>query len=187
MAFPMPTVLLAQDLTEQAPVTAWPERLGLTAAVLLATVVAVWAMWRNWRKRIARQDWVQTYPLPGREFVPRLELSGRYVACVPTEDWLERIAANGLGMPGRADILVGADGVLIRRDGALDVFLPAGQIVEATSAKGIAQEVYERDGIVAITWRSGLRSITTGLRLPRAAEHVALLDAVSELIGKAEV
>jgi hypothetical protein len=180
-------MVLAQDLTEQAPVTAWPERLGLTVAVLLVTVVAVVAMWRNWRRRAQRQQWVELPPLPGKSFTAEEEFLARYVASVTTEDWLDRIAAKGLGVPGRAEVKVGADGVLIRREGALDLFLPAQDIVEVTSAKGIAQEVYERDGIVAITWRSGGRLVTTGLRMSHSADHVAMVRAVTDLIGKAEV
>ena len=183
----MPGGVLAQDLTEQAPVTAWPERVGLTVLVVLVTVVAVVAMWRNWRRRAQRQQWVELPPLPGKGFRAEQEFLARYIASVTTEDWLDRIAAKGLGLPGRADVGVGAEGVLIRREGALDLFLPARDIVEVTSAKGIAQEVYERDGIVAITWRSGGRCITTGLRMSRSADHVAMIRAVTDLIGKAEV
>lgn len=184
---PLRAGVLAQDFTEQAPVTAWPERLGLTVAVLAVTAIAVVAMWRNWRRRVRRQSWVELPPLPGKSFVPEQEFLARYVASVATEDWLDRIAAEGLGVPGRAEVGVASSGVLLRREGALDLFIPAVDIQEVTSAKGIAQEVYERDGIVAITWRNGGRSITTGLRMPQSSDHVALIRAVRVLIGKAEV
>lgn len=184
---PLLTRVLAQDYTEQAPVTAWPERLGLTAALLAVTALVVWLMWRNWRGRADRQSWVVLPTLPGKDFESDYEFLARYVASVSTEDWLDRIAVHGLGVPGRSEVLVGSTGVLLRREGALDLFLPAGDILEVTSAKGIAQEVYERDGIVAITWRSGGRSVTTGLRMPGSADHVGLIRVVSALIGKAEV
>ena len=179
--------VLVQDFTEQAPVTAWPERLGLTVAVLAIISVAVWAMWRNWSKRVRRQSWVELPTLPGKDFTAEQEFLARYVASVATEDWLDRIAAHGLGGPGRAEVEVAQPGVLIRREGALDLFLPSADIVEVTSAKGIAQEVYERDGIVAITWRSGGRQVTTGLRMAHSADHGAMIRAVADLIGKAEV
>ena len=77
------------------------------------------------------------------------------------------------------------DGLVIEREGQLDVFVPATVIEEVTSARGIAQEVYEREGIVAITWRNGERLITTGLRMATPDDHVALMKAIDRLIGRA--
>jgi len=179
--------LIAQEITEQAPVTAWPQRIALTIGVVALTLLAVWAMRRNWRRRTARQAWVELPPLPGSGFEPEAVFRGRYVATVTTDDWLDRITAKGLGMPCRADIGVGRQGVLIRREGGLDLFLPAAAIAEVASARGMAQEVYESEGLVAITWTTAGRSVTTGLRMSRAEDHVALTGAVADMIGKAEV
>lgn len=188
MAVPM---VAAADVlarySEQAPVTAWPERLLLTVVVAGTIALSVWAMVRNWRKRIARQDWVQLPAGPPPDFAPTATYRARYVASVSTEDWLDRIAAQGLGMPGNAEVALGRTGVLIRREAEQDLFLPLAAIEEIATARGIAQEVYERDGLVAITWRSGERRVTTGLRMSRAQDHVALVDAVNGMIGKAEV
>ncbi len=179
--------LLAQELTEQAPVTAWPQRLALTLLVVAVSALAVWAMWRNWRKRIARQDWVQVAAVPDGGFEPDAVYPARYVASVATEDWLDRVAAQGLGMPGRAEVAVGPPGIAIRREGEAALFLPAALIEDVSTARGMAQEVYERDGLVAVTWRSGERRITTGLRMARPEDQVALVGAVTAMIGKAEV
>lgn len=179
--------MLAQELTEQAPVTAWPERLVLTVLVLGVIGLAVWAMWRSWRRRIARQDWVQVAPMPALDALPDETFGARYVATVATEDWLDRIAAHDLGMPGRARVGLSPAGVLIAREGAADVFLPTELIEDVTTARGMAQEVYEQEGLVAITWRSGDRLVTTGLRMEGPDDHVAVVSEVSALIGKAEV
>lgn len=183
MPVPPAALILAQELTEQAPVTAWPQRLLLTVAVLGVTALAVWGMVRNWRKRAARQSWVQLPPGPPEQFAVRARFEARYVASVSTGDWLDRIAAAGLGMPGRAQVLVGDAGVLIQRDGETALYLPGGLIEEVASARGMAQEVYERDGLVAITWRSGTRSVTTGLRMAGAQDHTALLAGVRRIMG----
>ena len=179
------TVRQAQELTEQAPVTAVPERLLLTLALLVVILLVLWAMLRNWRKRIGRQHWVQV-PAPPHGFTAGERYAARYVASVRTEDWLDRIAARGLGMPGRADVLVGADGLLIERDGETELYLPGTLIEDVGSARGIAQEVYERDGLVAISWRSGERSITTGLRMASAQDHTAVIAAVRRMMGSGQ-
>ena len=179
--------MIAQELTEQAPVTAWPERLVLTVAVLGVIGLAVWAMWRSWRRRIARQDWVEVAALPGPGAPTGDTYGARYVATVPTDNWLDRIAAHDLGMPGRAQVTVGPAGMLIVREGAADVFLPTELIRDVATARGMAQEVYEREGLVAVTWRSGDRLVTTGLRMDGPDDHIAVVSQVSALIGKAEV
>jgi hypothetical protein len=171
----------AQEYTQQAPVTAWIERAVLTAVVMVCIAAMVWAMARNWRKRSARQAWVVLPPGPPAGFTPQSSYPARYVASVATENWLERIAAAGLGMPGRAKVSVDPSGVLIERVGEQNLFLPTHDILQAQSARGIAQEVYESDGLVAITWRTGQRSVTTGLRLTRAEDHLALLSALAAL------
>lgn len=187
IAPPALLALLGQDYAEQAPVTNWPARIGLTVAVLVITGWAVWAMARSWRRRQARQAWVQVPP-PPQGFAPAAQYPGRYVATVRTDDWLDRVAAAGLGFPGDATIGVGSAGVLVDREGAAPIFLPAARIVEVSTARGMAQEVYERDGLVAITWDGAARPeqserITTGLRL-QPDDQVALITAVRTLIGE---
>lgn len=183
MLTPVDALGRAQDLTEQAPVTALPERILLTLLVVLVIGLALWGMLRNWRKRIGRQEWVQAPEEPPAGFAAVQRFPARYVASVNTADWLDRIAARGLGMPGRAEVLLGQAGVFIDRDGEAGLYLPAGRIAEVDSARGIAQEVYERDGLVAITWRSGQRSVTTGLRMASAQDHAAFVNEVRRMIG----
>lgn len=179
-----PAAALVQGFTEQAPVTAWPQRLLLTVLVVALIGLAVWAMARNWRRRIARQSWVETTPVP-EGFTATASFPARYVASVRTEDWLDRIAAQGLGMPGNASVEIGDDGVLVRREGANDLFLPSDALLEATVARGMAQEVYEADGLLAITWSAGGGRVTTGLRLVDPQEQLTALGAVQRMIGEA--
>lgn len=183
MLIPVAATITAQELTEQAPVTAWPARLALTAVVVALIALAVWGMWRNWRSRIARQSWVVLPPVPESGLDARTRFPVRYVASVATRDWLDRIAAEGLGMPGRGEVLVGDTGLLIERDGERSLYLPGALIEDVASARGMAQEVYERDGLVAISWRSGTGSITTGLRMGSAEDHTALIEAVRRIMG----
>lgn len=175
--------LIADQITEQAPVTQWPLRIVLVGVVLAVIALSVWAMWRNWRKRIARQDWVVRSEPPA-DFMAGAEYPCRYVASVRTDDWLDRIAAAGLGMPGQASVALGDSGILITRVGEPTLFLSNDALVEVTQARGMAQEVYERDGIVALTWRSGEGQVTTGLRLADPQEQVSLVAAVQQRLGE---
>lgn len=176
-------VLIADEITEQAPITQWPVRLALVAVVLAVIALAIWAMWRNWNKRISRQDWVVLPDVP-TGFVADATYLGRYVASVRTEDWLDRIAAAGLGMPGEASIAIGKTGILITRVGEPTLFLSNAALVEVTTARGIAQEVYERDGVVALTWQSGTGQVTTGLRMADPQDQLALVAAIQNRLGE---
>jgi hypothetical protein len=185
---PLLALAMAEDFVEQAPVTSWPTRLLLSAAVIGVIGLALWGMRRNWRRRQQRQAWLELAPAP-QGFAPAAQYRGRYVATVRTDDWLDRIAAAGLGFPADATIAVGPAGLLVQRAGSEPLFLPSERLIEATTARGIAQEVYERDGLVAITWqgRSGppqdADRVTTGLRL-QPDDQIALLTAVRSLIGE---
>lgn len=163
-------------------VTQWPERLALTVVVLAIIGLAVWGMWRGWRNRARRQQFLaEPAGIPSAPADVRLEFPGRYVATVIAPDWLDRVVAHGLGAPGRADVTVRSDGVLIDREGASALFIPAVCIVTAEPGTGLAGEVVERDGLLVITWRLGDVEVATGVRADRAADQRAAMGLIASL------
>ncbi len=173
----------AAEDSGQAQVTDWPSRLALTGIMVAVIALTLWAMRRGWQRRTARQDWFVPAAAP-EPFTATEAFAGRYLATVHTADWLDRITAGGLGMAGHADIALGPAGVRITRTGESELFIPAGALVETTSARGIAQHVFEADGIVALTWRSGEHLLTTGLRMQDPADHAAILHAATTMTGE---
>jgi len=152
-------------------VTALPERLALTAVVLAVTLLAVWGMWRSWRRRAAQELPMQAVPTG---YVPALEVAGRYVGTSPADDWMRRVVAGGLGAPGNATADVSAQGVRIERIGEPVVFIGADQVVDVQLGRGVAGQVAEKDGLVLWFWDAGESTLQTGFR-PDAADDVATL------------
>lgn len=180
-----------------------------TVALALVVLLAWWAMRRGWRRRAARtEDAVPVLPqAPDELGTPRLgPIEAVYVSTTREGDWLDRIAAHDLGVRSRADVAVFDSGVRIAREGAQDVFIPAGTLRGASTAPGIAGKVVGRDGLVVLTWHAPvpttaqttaqttvrttvrtepgapMRGLDTGLRPRHAADRPLLVGAVTALI-----
>lgn len=179
-------------LLASAEVTDWPQRIGLTMAVV-ALIGAVLGLMRwGWVRRGRRQSDIGPLPavpqIPGTpgEVAPGsaldvTEVSARYLGATRSGDWLDRIVVHGLGVPSAAEITVGAEGVWILRSGAPDIFAAAADVVGARHDRGIAGRVLETDGVLVITWRHGAQLIDLGLRVRDALVAEALRSAVCAL------
>jgi hypothetical protein len=165
-------VLLA---AQQQQVTAWPQRLLLTGAVVAVTALAIWGMWRSWRARAGVDLPVRTAP---EDFSAELQVAGRYLGTAPASDWMQRVVANGMGSPGNAIANLAGPGVLLTREGEPDLFLAADQISGADLGRGVAGQVAEKDGLVLWFWQTGDTALQTGFR-PDAPEDVARLLGAS--------
>ena len=171
---------------ESAQVTQWPMRL-LLVAIVLAVIAAVLAgMRRGWRNRAARQGDIAELPEPPTTLEPLTlpPVHGVYLGSTTAGDWLDRIVVHGLGVRSRAALEAGPQGVLLRRSGAPDVFIPSGCLREARADRGIAGKAYERDGVLVVTWDLDGRLIDTGFRADEAAQQAAAEAAVRTLAGE---
>lgn len=172
------------DYVQQAEVTNWPLRILLVAIVIGVVALVVLGMRRGWRARATRQVDIPA-PMPAPEpfgsvlFGP---VKGLYVASTDAADWLDRIVVHDLGVGSRAELEVGQAGILLRRQGARDVFIPRGDLVAAEPGRGIAGKVYERGGVLILTWRLGGRLVNTGFRADTADEQAATARAALDLI-----
>ncbi|HQR80100.1 MAG TPA: transporter [Actinomycetota bacterium] len=164
-------------------VTAWPQRLALTAAVLAVTLLAVWGMWRSWQRRAGEE-----LPMPAvpEGFQADLAVPGRYVGTSPAADWMARVVAGGLGAPGNATAGVGRAGVRLERIGEPTVFLPADSITDVLLGRGVGGQVAEKDGLVLWFWRAGDKPLQTGFRPDTATDVVHLYQASRELFAGEE-
>lgn len=153
----------------------------LTTIAVIAVLVALVLL--GWRNRLRRQAGIAAPPAtPADPGAPLAEPSeGQYVCTTTAGDWLDRIAAHGLGIRTNATLSVHPAGVLLARHGATDVFIPAGSITNVQRASGMAGKFVEKDGLLVITWALGEKAVDTGFRpryhqeLPVLAEGIAAL------------
>ena len=171
---------------ESTQVTQWPMRLLLVAVVLGVIAAVLVGMRRGWRNRALRQSGIAELPVAPEAFEPlTLEpVHGVYLGSTAAGDWLDRIVVHGLGVRSRAALEAGPQGVLLRRSGAPDVFIPSECLREARADRGIAGKAYERDGVLVVTWDLDGRLIDTGFRADEAAQQAAAEAAVRALAGE---
>lgn len=166
-----------------------PTWLSVTILVVVLAL-AFWAMREGWRRRVRRSAaTVPTVPgAPAELGSARTEpLEATYVSSTTAGDWLDRVNAHDLGVRSAAQVQVFDSGVLVRRSGAADVFVPATQVRGVGTASGMAGKFMGRDGLVVLTWAPEVDAadgplLDTGLLVRHRADRPRLVDAVRTLV-----
>lgn len=154
----------------------------LVTVLILAVLFAL--LRRGWTTRVRRQSGIAAPPAPPagiEEREPRLVVPGMYVSTTEAGAPLERIAAHGLGVRARATALVHDDGVLLDRQGAPALFVPAADLVAVGTSSGMVGKFVEKDGLAVLTWTLGSTVVDTGFRTQRAEDKRRLLAAVEAI------
>ena len=179
-ALPALPVSLAEPRSQE--VTDWGPRLAWAAGLLLAVALVYWLMRRGWTARARRQaDLPEPPGPPSAAGTPRLRATGTYHGSTVAGRWLERIVAHGLGTRSRAEFTLRDDGLVVTRTGARSFFVPVDRLRGARLDTGIAGKVLTEGGLLVVTWALGDRLLDSGLRLDRAADHGAWVEALTEL------
>lgn len=156
--------------------------------VVLCTVAVIiiigFALYFGWRSRKKRQsDIIAPKQVPpellGEE--PRIADEGMYVATVRGRDWLERIAVHHLGIRTDAQLEVHSAGVVLLLNGAPNIFIPVGDIVDVRLESGMNGKFVERDGLVVISWMLGDQEVSTGFRNRTATAKQPMYEALTAL------
>ncbi|WP_298457731.1 hypothetical protein [uncultured Cellulomonas sp.] len=183
----------------------------MTVTILaLLGASALWGMRAGWRHRAERTGAVvpslpavpaDDDPALGRALTAPIEAT--YVSSTVAGDWLERVVAHDLGVRSGAVVQVFTGGVRVRRHGAADLWVPAGALLAAGTAPGMAGKYVGGDGLVVLTWqppssgatadapsdatadRAPAARLDTGLRPRRAEDRAALLRAARDLAAAA--
>jgi len=161
------------------------------AGLLVLALVGMRVGWVHRRRRTL--DAVPTLPAVPTDAGALLAgpFEAVYVSTTREGDWLDRVAAHGLGVRSPARVSVHATGVHVARTGAPDVFVPAHALRAAALAPGIAGKVVGRDHLVVLTWEpaaqpgdepDGARGLDTGLLPRHAADRDAIVAAALTLI-----
>lgn len=156
------------------------ERFLLTLAVAAVFVLALYGMWRGWRRQ-ARSQSVRVPPFPSAPDAvgePLLETAGLYVSTTFAGHWQQRIVTRGMGLRGPAVLRLYADGIEVDRSGAPGFWIPRRSVVAVATAKGMAGKVMGTNSLLVFTWRLGDVELDTGFRgddlsvYPQWIEHV---------------
>lgn len=157
----------------------------LSVALLAAlAVLGLWGMWHGWQARGRRTTTlVPTLPpVPdGHGDARDDDVEAVYVSSTRAGDWLDRVVAHDLGLRSAARVRVLADGVLVARTGARDVWVPATALVAVGTTSGQAGKFVGRDALVVLTW---VPDPATGTAIDTAL-HVRHDDARSALLAAA--
>ncbi|MGF1425568.1 hypothetical protein [Kitasatospora sp. LaBMicrA B282] len=166
---------------EQAKVHDWPGYLGWTVGLLLLIVVVYWLMRQGWNWRRTLQSDLSALPaVPSETGTPILESSGRYHGSTTAGNWLDRVVAHGLGTRSLAELTLTEQGLLARRPGATDLWVPAEALTGARTDSGIAGKVVP-SGLLVVGWRLAERELESGFRLDHPDEHAAWVTAIAQL------
>ncbi len=154
-----------------------PYSVTLVILLGLALLALMWVGWRARARRTAGVGAASVEPTAAAT----LAVEGVYVSSTTAGEWLDRIAADGLGVRSPVVVEVGPDGVWLRRRGAPDVAIPVGELRGARRESGIAGKVTGGHGLVVVRWQRGDRAVDTGIRTRYAADRDPLIEAVNAL------
>ena len=163
---------------------------GQLGLLLLLVVPVLWGlMWWGWRRRGRRQTDVATLPAVPDPLSPSVfgPAEAVYVSTTRAGDWLDRVVVHGLGTRSAADVSVHADGVLVRRSSAPDVWVPAAGLHGVRRERGAAGKFVREDGLVVLTWTLGDAHLDTALRTRYDDDRDGLERAVRDLCEKEDV
>ncbi|GAB3522401.1 PH-like domain-containing protein [Arthrobacter monumenti] len=152
----------------------------LSICVIAALLALVGLGWRSRLKR--QQQFGELPPAPAVLSPASLLVEGQYVVTTTEGDWLDRIAVHSLGVKSNAALSIHAQGVLLRRTGARDVFIPIGALTRVRTESGMAGKFVEKEGLVVLSWNLAGRGVDTAFRTRHAAEKTPLVEALAELL-----
>lgn len=158
---------------------------NLAVVVLVLVVVLLWRMmFVGWRARVRRQGDVPDLPVAPESLRNKASagIEATYVSTTAAGDWLDRVAANGLGVRSAALVVVDPVGVLVARTGAPDVFVPAADVRDVRRETFRAGKARTGAGLVVVEWQLGTASVATALSPRHDADRDRLVDAVRALI-----
>ena len=155
---------------------------------LVIVAVAVWLMYRSWRRRTVRDESLSAYPVPASHAEPILETEVLYVATTPIGEPLERLAVRGLAYRGSARIEVLLEGIILRIAGESTSFIPADRLAGAEMASYAIDRGVEPEGLIAVTWIASERDtveppprVDSYLRARYPGDPARIIQAINDI------
>lgn len=159
----------------------------LAVAILLAfTVGLMYLMLLGWNRRSNR---IEIEPLPEIPTVldPQGDrTTGVYVTSTLAGQPYERVVSQGLGVKSAAEVSVLSDGVLIKREGASDLFVPLGALKEVGRTAGMIGKFAAPGSIVVLRWVWGDTFLDTGVHVRSDTARKVLFDQLTTALHSQE-
>lgn len=166
------------------------ERLIWVLVLVVVAGLCLFGMRRGWINRRRRQaaELVE-FPTPPTRFAeePVLdELTGMYMGTTKADDWQDRVVVGDIGHRATGSVLLHREGLLVRRNGASPVWIPAESFVGARVDHKLANKVVPGVGLLVVTWRLGEQLLDTGFRADDANEQAGWAETVAGLVPGAD-
>jgi len=162
------------------------ERALWVLGLLLVCALCAYGLWVGWRHRAARQSDLAQLPVAPAVLGPDLvePLTGMYISTTTSGNWQDRVVAQGLGRRAAGAVRLSDEGVCVERDGEDDIFVPVDDLVEVTTAPGIAGKVVGMaDGVLIVRWLLGGTPLDSGFRANDSVAQADFIDAARALIA----
>ncbi len=170
--------------TEKGRVTDWPGYIGATVGLLILIALVYWLMRQGWNwRRTLQSDLPEPPAAPAEPGAALLAAPGRYHGSTTAGNWLDRVVAHGLGTRSLAELTLTERGLLARRPGEADLWIPAAALTGARTDSGIAGKVVP-GGLLVVGWTLGERALESGFRLDAADGHDDWVEAVEALVTR---
>ena len=162
--------------------------LWVLALVALAALV-FFGMRRGWVNRARRQaELLPEFPAvpddAGEALLPAA--TGMYVGTTIAGDWQDRVAVGDIGHRANGTARLHRSGLLVERDGASAVWIPAESVRAARVDHKLANKVVPGAGLLVITWSLGEQRLDTGFRCDDKEVHNDWVEAVRALATRDE-
>lgn len=157
------------------------DRTVLLWIVIAFGVLLLALMIFGWRSRRRRQASVAPPQAPPADLGTSLgTFEGKYVATTIADTPLDRIVVHGLGFRGSASVTVTDTGLLVRRVGSADTWIPKADLRDWRRATWTIDRVVESGGLDLIQWQLGDRVVDSYFRMATAPAFETALDALLE-------
>ncbi len=170
---------------QSPPVTHVAQRTVLVAVVVVTIALALFGMRRAWSRKSHRFDSVPApekfAPSPASQKVAPVE--ARFAGTTTAGNWLDRVTVHDLGLPQSVTVEVLESGVQLLGTAEFALWIPRDIIIGVRTARGIAGDVVEPDGMIVVTWRLGYVDIDSGIRVTRHSDHELVLSALRTLVS----
>ncbi|MFI9274670.1 hypothetical protein ACIGXM_28770 [Kitasatospora sp. NPDC052896] len=166
---------------QQAKVHDWAGHIGWAVGLVILIGLIYWLMRQGWNwRRTLQADLPELPAVPDDPGPAILESGGRYHGSTTAGNWLDRVVAHGLGNRSLAELTLTGRGLLVRRPGAEDLWIPVEDLTGARLESGIAGKVVPA-GLLVVGWTLQGRALDSGFRLDRADDHAAWAAEVEQL------
>jgi len=168
---------------QSAPITHIAQRSILVAVVFFTIGMAFIGMRSAWRSKSRR---FADLPPPLRladdqSLLVVGPVEGRFAGTTTAGNWLDRVTVHNLGLPQSITVSVYDSGLQLRGTSDFALWIPRADIHGVRTARGLAGDVVEPEGMIIVTWRLGYHDIDSGIRVSRHSDHASVLAALTAL------